>query len=56
LALAEIAGVPTPVADSLFKLATVLCGVNFVESGRTARAMGIEGLTKAQLIQKVRGA
>jgi opine dehydrogenase len=55
LAIAEIAGVPTPVADSLFKLATVVCGVNFVETGRTARAMGIEGLTKAQLIQKVRG-
>ena len=54
LALADIAKVRTPVADSLFRLATVFCGDDFSRTGRTAQSMGIEGLSKLQLIEKVR--
>lgn len=54
LELAKIAAVPTPVAESLYKLAGVLCGVDFAAFGRTAKVMGIEGLTRTQLQGRVR--
>jgi opine dehydrogenase len=53
LAFAKVSGVETPVAESLLQLGNVLCGVNFANEGRTARTMGIDGLSKAQLLQKV---
>ena len=54
LELAQIAGVATPVAQSLFVLAQVLVGVDYRPNGRTAQSMGITGLTKVQLQQKVK--
>jgi opine dehydrogenase len=54
LELAQIAGVPTPVAQSLFILAQVLVGVDYRPNGRTAQSMGITGLTRVQLQQKVK--
>jgi len=54
LAMANVAGVPTPVAKSLLVLAEGLCGIDFSRQGRTAESMGIAGLSKAELLQKVR--
>jgi len=54
LELAKIAEVPTPVASSLYQLAGILCGTDFAEFGRTAKAMGIAGFTKARLLERVR--
>jgi opine dehydrogenase len=52
--LARIAGVETPTADSLLHLAKVLCNEDFRAGGRTADSMGIAGLSKDQLLRKVR--
>ena len=54
MAFAEIAGVATPVASSLFTLAENLTGINYREQGRTAKAMGISGLDRDSLLQLVR--
>jgi opine dehydrogenase len=54
LELAAIAGVATPVARSLFTLAQTLVGIDYSQGGRTAEAMGIAGLSKSELIQRVR--
>lgn len=51
---AEIAGVSTPVAGSLFTLAQALVGTDYRKGGRTAEAMGIKGMTKTELINLVR--
>ena len=56
LALARIAGVDTPIASSLLQLGKLVCGVDFEQVGRTAKTMGIENLSKDQLIRKVRRA
>ena len=56
LELAAIAGVETPVALSLFTLAQVLVGIDYRQGGRSAEAMGIAGLSSAELIQRVRSA
>lgn len=53
MALAAIAGVPTPVAQSLFTLGETLTGASWRGSGRNAAAMGIEGLSRTQLIERV---
>lgn len=55
LAIAKIAQVDTPTASSLLQLGNMLCGVDFSENGRTAQAMGIEGLSKDALLRMVRG-
>lgn len=56
LELAGIAGVQTPVARALFTLGQALVGTDFTANGRTARTMGIAGMTKTQLQQYVRQA
>jgi opine dehydrogenase len=53
--IARIAGVAVPVAGSLFTIAEHLLGGDLRDRGRTAQAMGIDGLTKAELERKVRG-
>jgi opine dehydrogenase len=53
--IARIAGVAVPVADSLFTIAERLLGGDLRGRGRTAAAMGIAGLSKAELERKVRG-
>ncbi|HYC45267.1 MAG TPA: NAD/NADP octopine/nopaline dehydrogenase family protein, partial [Burkholderiales bacterium] len=54
IALANIAGVPVPVAQSLFSLGEKLIGTDFSKTGRTAEAMGIAGLDRDGLLEKVR--
>jgi opine dehydrogenase len=54
LAFARIAGVRTPVAESLLALGSALTGIDFRANGRTAERMGISGLTPAQLMARVR--
>ncbi|VTU36051.1 NAD/NADP octopine/nopaline dehydrogenase family protein [Variovorax sp. PBL-E5] len=54
LELAAIAGVAVPVARSLFTLAQALVGIDYAKGGRTAEAMGIAGLSKSELLQRVR--
>lgn len=54
LELASIADVAAPVAASLLTLAEALTGVDYRHSGRTAEAMGIAGMTMAQLERHVR--
>lgn len=54
LEIAAIAGVATPVARSLFTLAQALVGIDYVKGGRTAEAMGIEGMSRNELLQHVR--
>jgi len=54
LELAAIAGVATPVAQSLFTLAQTLIGFDYRQGGRSAEAMGIAGLSRSELIQRVR--
>lgn len=52
--LARIAGVDVPVAEALYTLAETAVGVDYRQGGRTAQAMGIAGLSKDQLLEKVR--
>ena len=54
LALAEIAGVETPVAASLLSLGEALTGKDFRATGRNAGKMGIAGLDKESLLKKIR--
>jgi opine dehydrogenase len=54
LEFARIAGVDTPVAKSLYSLAQIAVGTDYRTGGRTAEAMGIAGLSRDQLIEKVR--
>jgi opine dehydrogenase len=53
--IARVAGVPVPVAESLFTIAEHLLGGDLRARGRTAEVMGIAGLSKAQLERKIRG-
>lgn len=55
LALATIANVQTPVAAALSLLGDAACGVT-PDAGRTAERMGIAGLSRDELMRRVRGA
>lgn len=55
IALAQVAGVPTPVASALLELGETLTGNAFRQTGRTARSMGIDGMGLADLLALVRG-
>lgn len=54
LEFARIAGVETPVAHSLYSLAQIAVGTDYRKGGRTAEAMGIAGMSRDQVIEKVR--
>jgi opine dehydrogenase len=54
MVFAGIAGVPVPIASSLFALAESLVGKRYREGGRTAEAMGIAGLDRDALLARVR--
>jgi len=54
LDLARIAGENVPVAASLMKLAEILAGMPAAPEGRSAAAMGIDGLSKDELLERVR--
>jgi len=55
IALAQAAGESVPVATALMTMAAALQGNLDSELGRTAERMGIQGLTKQQIIDFVRG-
>jgi opine dehydrogenase len=54
-ALATIADVAVPVAESLLKIGETLLGAGFARHGRTAARMGIAGLDKTGLMALVKG-
>jgi len=54
MAFADVAGVPVPVAGSLFALGETLVGTSYRERGRTAEAMGIAGFDRDRLLALVR--
>ncbi|MGS1095304.1 NAD/NADP octopine/nopaline dehydrogenase family protein [Aquamicrobium terrae] len=54
LEFAAIAGIDTPVARSLYGLAQIAVGTDYRKGGRTAEAMGIAGMSRDQLLDKVR--
>jgi opine dehydrogenase len=51
--LAGIAEVRVPVADALLRIAQTLTGTDFAEQGRTAQRMGIAGLDRNGLLERV---
>lgn len=51
--LATIAGVAVPAASALLEIAQALCGLEFHVSGRSAKSMGIAGLSRSELMRKV---
>ncbi|MBY0438519.1 MAG: NAD/NADP octopine/nopaline dehydrogenase family protein [Burkholderiales bacterium] len=55
LDIARISGVPTPVADALYRLGGTLTGTDFATHGRTAATMGIAGMDRDALLRHVRG-
>jgi opine dehydrogenase len=55
LALAEVAGVASPVARALLDLASTLVGADLAETGLDAGRMGIAGLDATALGLLVRG-
>lgn len=54
LEFARIASVPCPLAESLLATAAILLDVDYTKTGRNAAAMGIAGLTQADLLKLVR--
>jgi len=54
LVIADIAKVAVPIAQSLMRLAETLLVVNSDMTGRTAQSMGIAGLNRVQLLERVR--
>ncbi len=52
-ALAAIAGVATPIADALLRIGQVATGIDFTTHGRTAARMGIAGLDRNGLLERV---
>lgn len=49
--LARVAGVPTPLMDSVVRLAGALVDEDYVHTGRTLARMGIDGMTHDELIR-----
>jgi opine dehydrogenase len=47
--------VPTPLIDAFINIGSVICQENFWETGRTLKTLGIEDMSKEEIIQYVRG-
>lgn len=54
-ALARLAGVPTPLADSVVALASTLHAVDYDREGRTLQSLGWEGLSQEQVLARLVG-
>lgn len=52
--LAKKFGVEVPIIESMIRLGSVICKRDFLKEGRSLREMGIENLTKDQIVQYVR--
>jgi opine dehydrogenase len=48
-AFGQLAGVPTPTIDSLIRLSSVASGIDYSKDGLTLEAMGLDGMTVAEL-------
>jgi opine dehydrogenase len=55
VALADVVGLAAPVARSLLAIAATVLGPEIMESGRTAEALGIAGMSDSALLAIVRG-
>lgn len=53
-ALGQVAGIPTPCMDAIITIGRAIMG-NQMDEGRTARMLGIEGMTKDQLVAYING-
>ncbi len=53
-AMARVAGIATPVADALLLIGDAAVGEGFADRGLGAQALGIAGMSKAELIHSVR--
>jgi len=48
--MAELAGVPTPLARAFLSIGSAVCGEDFTKTGRTRATLGLDGLGKAELL------
>ena len=48
--MAELAGVPTPLAKAFLSIGSAVCGEDFMKTGRTRATLGLDGLGKAELL------
>ena len=53
--LGDQVGVPTPLIDAFVNLGSQICGENYWETGRTLETLGLDGLTKEEIIALVEG-
>lgn len=51
--LGRIAGVDTPIMDAIITLSSALTGVNFTKTGRTLHNLGLDNLTKQELMKTI---
>ncbi len=51
--LGRVAGVTTPIFDSLITICSILQNKDFREDGRTLKRLGLEGLTVDEIIKKI---
>lgn len=50
VSMAELAGVSTPLARSFLSIGSAIAGENFQETGRTRKTLGIEAMSKDELL------
>ncbi len=53
--LGRIAGVPTPIMDAVIVGASRLLGVDFRENGRNEKNLGLDGLSKEEILTVING-
>ena len=53
-ALAQVVGVPTPCIDAIITLGNVMLS-DKMDEGRTAEALGIDGMSRDELLTYIRG-
>jgi opine dehydrogenase len=51
--LGRVAGVPTPIMDSVIIGASNLLGINFNETGRNEKNLGLEGMSKNEILSLI---
>ncbi len=49
ISMAELAGVPTPLARAFLSIGSAIVGEDFMQTGRTRKTLGMDGMSKAQL-------
>ena len=48
--LGKLLGIPTPTIDSVIHLSSILCGMNFSETGRTIKKLGIKSIVLERIL------